>query len=519
EITDHQVEGISEADRIKRSDSHIYYLDSGYLRIYSIEQENTKEVGAYKFEADGGKSYQNWSFYLSSDCKTVTVISLEQNNIYSNSVKHVCLLSLDVSDPANIVKKGELQITGSYMSSRAVNGNILLFIRFAISEKKLDFGDESTFLPQVDEGAGAYFIPVSSMIFPENPIDIGYTVVMKLDESTLEIKDTATYLFSADGEYVSENHIFLYNGFTDETKNRDFTVTRVSMTEIACLTYGGDKLEVKGSATVSGYLKDQWSMDEYSGILRVFATTATGVRGYIMGSDNIDRFYEISGSSNASLYCIDLSSFETVASVVDFAPPDERIQSVRFDKEKAYVCTAIGLTDPVFFFDLTDLDNITYEHTGTVAGFSSSLIDLGNGYLLGIGSGGSRGSFKVEVYSRSEEANGEAEYGVRSVCKYELEDTYYSLDYKSYYVDRQNQLIGIGIDDYSRILDVNDNVLEECRYILLHFDGEKLVELINVQLDGSPENKRGVYIDGYMYMFGDWGFNGEFKVEKVSAEG
>ena len=40
---------------------------------------------------------------------------------------------------------------------------------------------------------------------------------------------------------------------------------------------------------------------------------------------------------------------------------------------------------------------------------------------------------------------------------------------------------------------------------------DELVELINTKLNGTPEYKRGVYIDGYMYMFGV----NDFKVEKV----
>ena len=53
---------------------------------------------------------------------------------------------------------------------------------------------------------------------------------------------------------------------------------------------------------------------------------------------------------------------------------------------------------------------------------------------------------------------------------------------------------------------------EARRYILLHFDGYELVELVNVPLFGDPANMRGVYIDGYMYMFG----SNDFKVEKIT---
>ena len=71
-------------------------------------------------------------------------------------------------------------------------------------------------------------------------------------------------------------------------------------------------------------------------------------------------------------------------------------------------------------------------------------------------------------------------------------------------MDRQNQLLGIGIIEYF-------NYKAETRSILLHFDGYELVELLNVPLDGDPANMRSVYIDGYMYMFGQ----SVYKVEKV----
>ena len=46
EITDNQVEGIIEADRIKRSDTHIFYLDDDVLRIFSIDK-----ITQWKLEA------------------------------------------------------------------------------------------------------------------------------------------------------------------------------------------------------------------------------------------------------------------------------------------------------------------------------------------------------------------------------------------------------------------------------------------------------------------------------------
>lgn len=507
EITDNQVEGIIEADRIKRSDTHIYYLDDEVLRVYSIDKENTKEVGSYAiYGEDRGNYIDQWEFYLSSDCKTATVVTQYYSKDESTSRRYVNLISLDVSDPAKIVKKDEFNVTGEYMSSRLTNGNILLLTEFVMHKQEINFDDEKTFIPQIDEGNGFYSIPESGIVSPDNLSNTRYTVVMKLDESTLDLKGAAAYLSYSEDVYVSENHVFLTHVFADVKENKDGTKTRNSMTDISCLTYGGDSFEIKGTATVRGYVKDQWSMDEYENILRVFTTTnATTVRerSHSNGTVSAEILKTATGRSNASLYCIDLSTFKTVASVIDFAPPNEKIQSVRFDKETAYVCTSIEMSDPVFFFDLSDLNNITYKDTGTIEGFSTSLINLGNGYLLGIGRGGSWSSFKAEVYE-------ETAKGIRSVSSYELENTTYSTEYKSYYVDRENQLIGLGIEDNS-YYNKKDKRLNVSRYIVLHFDGYELVELVNVPLAGACADKRSVYIDGYMYMFG----NRDFKVEKV----
>ena len=257
EITDNQVEGIIEPDRIKRSDTHIYYLDGKTLRIYSIDKENTQEVGSYDLYG-GSKNYylDQWEFYLSSDCKTVTVVTQYYKNIDNNANRYVNLISLDVSDPENIVKRGNFNMTGDYMSSRMVNGNILLMTEFVINKNELDFDDESTFLPQIDEGDGFHSISTSDIVSPDLLNDARYTIVMKLDEDTLDLKGTAAYLSYSDDVYVSENHVFLTHVFADKAKNGDGSITRNSMTEISCLTYGGDQFEMKGSVTVRGYVKD-----------------------------------------------------------------------------------------------------------------------------------------------------------------------------------------------------------------------------------------------------------------------
>ncbi len=487
EVTDNQVEGITEADRIKRSSTHIFYLDGSVLKIYSIKGLDSELVGKISLDENGYANYRlQWAFYLSADCKTATVLAQ-----YTNKENRRCIgvISVDVSDPAKPVEKNRVEIEGNYLSSRITDGKILLMTEFVMNKQSMDFEKEETFLPQINGKS----IPCDCIILPEEVNSARYTVVLKLDENTLAIEGQSALLSYSEDVYVSQDHIFLTHVYADTQKDGEYVV-RNSMTEISCLTYK-ESFEKIGTAVVRGYVKDQWSMDEYEGILRVVTTTnATKAlekyaHNYLYG----DVLITATGDSNASLYCVDLKEFKVVASVEDFAPPREEVRSVRFDKTTAYVCTAIEVSDPVYFFDLSDLNNITYKDTGNIEGFSSSLINMGNGYLLGIGRE-DWSTFKVEIYK-------ETEIGVESFCKYTLKNVAYSQEYKSYYIDRENQLFGLGIWD------------GKTYYYLLHFDGYELLPLLAVPINGEPEQLRSVYIDGYMYLFGE----NDFQVVNVKT--
>lgn len=488
QITDHQVGGVAEADRIKRTDKYIFYLDENTLRVYSIEGLESKEINRIPLLGSKKHHINHWEFYMSADGNTVTVMAM-----YGKETPMVCVISLDVSDIHNITEKNRQEITGNYLSSRVVHNKILLMTQFVFNKNTVDFDKEETFLPQINGES----MDVANITLPENANSTRYTVVMQLDENTLNIEDQAAYLSYSEDVYVTHDHIYLAHVFADVQDAGDGYTVRNSMTEITCLAYK-EGFEKQGSVTVRGYVKDQWSMDEYAGIFRVVTTTnATKMREVSYGDyASAEMLVTATGNSNASLYCIDLKTFEIVASVEDFAPAGEEVQSVRFDKDTAYVCTSIEMSDPVFFFDLSNLEKITYKDTGTIEGFSTSLVDFGNGYLLGIGRE-DWDTFKVEIYY-------ETEKGVESLCSYTAKATY-STEYKSYYINRQHQILGLGLTSTKGGVS---------RYVVLRFDGDYLFELANVELAGNNSYKRGVYIDGFMYMFG----HEDFKVQYVDGD-
>lgn len=499
EVTDNQVAGVIEADLIKRSSTHIYYLRADMtLAVYSIACEDSEKVGSYKIQKDSDMRYVytgEWEFYLSADCKTVLVVAPYS----SGNTAMTAVIALDVSDPANIQEKHRVRIRGSYHSSRLVNGELLLFSEFAVG-KNPDFSKEENFLPQIDTGDGMQSLPMEGILSPDTLTSSRYLVICKLDENALSLRDSMAFLSYSDTLYVTGETVYVTRDFDRVLATEGVTVTKETATEIAGISYSGEKFEKLGTVTVAGTLHNQYSMDEHEGILRlVTGTTVTRT----LGADVVENLPDDVSSSfynkkSANLYCVDLSTWQVAAQVVGFAPVGETVESVRFDGHSAYVCTAIVQprpTDPVFFFDLSDLSNITYKDTGTIDGYSHSLVSFGDGYLLGIGVGDTWDTFKVEIYE-------ETETGVAAVCCYEQKSADFSRNYKAYYIDYENRLIGFGIYSYSNGFS----------YVLLHFDGYELRVLSDVPLQGAPDSDRAVYIDGYLYMFS----TEDFKVVQIA---
>lgn len=506
EATDNQVDGVIEADLIKRTDKYIFYLDRAYgsatIRVYSIAGEDSTEVANYdvSFWDEFSHVYgYDSEFYLSQDANTITFIARGYNN-ESEFKTYTEIISIDVSNVTNIEQKASVVLVGDYVSSRNTNGNILLITRFAAAAKP-DFSDESTFLPQIIIDGKATSVAPENIVLPEVLDSRVYMVVTMLDEDDLAVKGSVAYLSYSNNLYVSEDSVYITRSYIGERKEGDIT-HRGPVTEIVPLRYDADGFETMHGVTVEGRVKNQYSMDQHEGILRVVTTTETASykeekkeSGLIM-QEYIDR-----GESNAALWCIDLKTMKVVASVEDFAPDGETVESVRFDGDYAYVCTAVVVTftDPVFFFDLSDLDNITYKDTGDIEGYSSSLVDFGDGYLLGIGFGDNRNTLKIEIYV-------ETENGVVSLCSYESVLTSFSQDYKSYYIDRENSLIGLGFYGYNEKMNN-----WATNYLILHFNGIDLVVMDCVNIDAQLDSMRGAYIDNYFYICG----GSDFKVTKV----
>ena len=483
ENTDNQVQGVIEGDLVKRTEDYIFRLstnddsEKAILRSYTIDGADSKCVGTENVDV-GFMALYDAEMYLSDDGKIVTVI------LYGSKARipkkdgkgtefdtRVYVLSYDVSNPAKMQRLGEFNVTGEYSSSRKVGQSIFLLSRKFVYLDYLDFDDKDTYLPQYGSGDNRQYLPPEAIIEQDEQNSNDLATMWMLREGSLELMDAAALLSRSRFFYMSAEHIYIPSTYGVRT---DYGKTK-SMTDIVCLSYTADSMEHIGTTTVEGHIRNQYSMDEYNGILRVVTSTIENTLKN--GGEWIKR-----QDRNANLYCISLADGQIQGKVVAFAPWGDEVRSVRFDGDTAYVCTARRMTDPVYFFDLSDPKNITWKDTGKIPGYSASLRTFGD-YLLGIGYNEYGGS-KISLYR-------ETETGVEEVCNVDTEYSF-SSEYKSYLIDEENMLIAIPI--------YGDLGLS--RLMVWQLEDGKLVEKHDIAVNGMGADIRALLIDEYLYVLG-----------------
>ena len=522
EVTDNQVEGVTEGDLFKRSKTHIFYADARNkaINVYMIKGEKTTLSAQYRIDDTtlDGRDFTPREIYLSKDCDTLTVIgqfSGIRESYRGNTYSHKTVLaSFDVSNPNKIKLKKTVVVAGEYITSRAIDGSIYLLYEFGIMNSfNKDYSDETSFVPQIDTGDGFKSIDMKDIVIADGASEDICTVLLRVDEDSLRIEDIKAIFGPTNEVFVSGDRIILvdnYRKYYEYEENSEKHIRRSLFSGISVISIGKRDMEYITRFTLTGCVSGQYFIDEYNGILRVVANTNfIEWRGDVWleresynyctvrtgsGFDK-ENDYTAPGE-NVSLYCIDTNTWEIVAEVVDFAPWGEEAVSVRYEENAAYVCTAevVTFSDPVFFFDLSDLGNITYTDTGTIEGYSSSLVDFGEGVLLGIGYGDDRSVMKLEVYKEGTDK-------VESVCAYTKENAWYSEDYKTYYINRDLGLVGLMY-----------RTGKQYTYILLHFDGNSLTEVFSKSMtETHMDVVRGTLIDDCFYIFAQ----GQFKAVKV----
>ncbi len=187
------------------------------------------------------------------------------------------------------------------------------------------------------------------------------------------------------GIHANGEHLYVfspdYNSGTAQTHILEFSWAN-----------GERQIELIGSGVVNGTLQNQFSADEHNGRLRIATTTFNynSDTGAFSQANNLTVLENIDGT------------LTQVGAVEDFAA-GERIYSVRFDGDRAFVVT-FRQVDPLFVFDLSDPAAPVITGELKVPGYSSFLQVIDDNHLLAIGRSTDTQSVKVALYDISDPA-------------------------------------------------------------------------------------------------------------------
>ncbi len=238
----------------------------------------------FREEASFGGYTGRAELYLSADGRRVSILS----PVWRNKSVYTAVIGVDVSDPLHPAEIGRTYLSGNYLTSRMVGGDILLINTLYIP-KDPDFADQLQYLPQVGDESGMQSLPMCDILLPENANAARYTVVCRVDGADYAPEQTFACFSYSETAYVSQENIFLTHGYTATVQEGD-EVTRTATTDISCLAYTDGTLSLRGTATVKGSVKDQYSMDEENGILRVATSLNTNITASAGDGENMTDF-------------------------------------------------------------------------------------------------------------------------------------------------------------------------------------------------------------------------------------
>jgi len=393
--TNVQVQGVDEADVVKTDGEYLYQMNNNMIviskiypsnemkivKVIDMEEENLYPSELYVDEERMvviGHSYSN--LLISDTIPGGKRISKLPSYYSSRTVK---LIEYDIKDKRDIKKSREIEVEGSYISSRKIEDKLYL-----VSSRSCNYyhimrsGQENLTPSYRDTALGEKFINISyeKIAYFPDCISANYLIVAGVDlGKPKEGVNVSTYLGGGHNIYASGENLYvalirtekksnnpvIYDSANpqnqDDYRDKESIIYKFAMNE--------GKLICIGKGVVPGEILNQFSMDEYNGYFRI-ATT----KGEIWRNDE--------HTSKNNLYILD-KAMNITGTIEDIAP-GEKIYSVRFMGDKAYMVT-FKTVDPLFVIDLKNPKSPKILGALKIPGYSDYLHPYDENHIIGFG--------------------------------------------------------------------------------------------------------------------------------------
>ena len=388
--TNVQEEGVDEADIVKTDGNRIFTVSSGRLVVVDAASRST--VGSVAV-AEG------WGRELFIDGDGLLLITRSTSDAADRS--ETVIQSIDVSTSTPEITQ-TVNVQGNYVSARSVDGIARVILRYdpqwsfpfvfpqnetaedvaeaanraAVLNSTLDDWLPHYTVGSADSSTGSLMVPCGDVHAPSVFSGFGVTTVMSVpisggfdpSSSTAVMAPGDTVYASTGSLYVATTRWVEADTFDDDDAWAD--AWRQRRTSIHRFDISGDEASYEASGEVLGVIRNQFSLSEHAGYLRIVTTVG-------------DPWGEES-ESQVRVLSTDGDVLTEVGSVGDIGR-GEHVQSVRFVGDVGYVVTFRQI-DPFYTIDLSDPANPAILGELKIPGFSSYLHPISDTLVLGVGS-------------------------------------------------------------------------------------------------------------------------------------
>ncbi|HJA59146.1 MAG TPA: beta-propeller domain-containing protein [Firmicutes bacterium] len=484
--TNNQVAGVQEPDAVKTDGRYIYTASDSNSLVYITRADNgslsaaaTLDLTADSAVCAGVRRQSGGRMSPGSICglllggsrltvlmdvpsqRVLSALSAGSTYVYGRST---LAMVYDVSDPAAPAFVNEFLLSGTCKTARQIDGHVYIQTR----ERAYRSDDVYDILPSCTAGHTTAY-PKSEDILISDDANMPYfTSICVLDTSgNARCTGIRTFLGYSGPLYMNAENLYMTRAGFSDADNTTFT-------EFVKLTRCGDGLEPVAKGRVPGELLNQFSMDEYGGVLRV-AVMEYGDR------DIFNSLYTLRQDGDRLV----------IAGTLIGLGLTESIYGVRFCGDVGYIVT-FRQTDPLYTVDLSDPAQPKLCSELKITGYSSYLHAYGEGKLFGFGNEATEEglvhSLKLSMFDISH-LN-----AVRTENARAFDDLspLYSYTHRMLLVDPVKNLIGFPAEQRD-----GTGV-----YLLFSYDeSEGFVERARIPLSAFPSiNARGLYIGDCYYI-------------------
>jgi uncharacterized secreted protein with C-terminal beta-propeller domain len=490
--TNIQVAGVDEADVVKLDGKYLYIVSGSTIYIArAFPHEQARVVSKITLN----ETY-SVEIYVHGD-RLVVLGDRQRYFILEDAVRpsiapypnEAFVEVYDISDRGDPVVTRTVRLNGTISGSRMIGDFVYIVV---IQPPILPLDGEKDFevlLPTISANGSEETVQPTEIRYVNVP-DSYYTFTTVVAVNILNDAQKPTHetflTGTASSIYVSLSNMYLVvpkyawiRGGGEET-----LIYRVAL--------DGKKIVTVAQGAVSGYVLNQFSMDEYNGFFRIATTLWT------------------EGGSVNNLYILNMN-LSLVGELMDLAP-GERIYSARFMGERCYLVTFRQI-DPFFVIDVGKPTEPRVLGDLKIPGFSGYLHPYDVNHIIGVGM--EESSAKLSLFDVTNVNN------PREIAKYLVEgdwsNTPVTNDHKAFLFDKAKNLLALPVS-INTYVEVKEEEPETWRYytgywqgaIMFHITEQGFTYRGNVthrdettQFEWGYDVKRILYIDNVLYTVSD----------------